>query len=143
MPEGCSTDQTTYGVTRRSAGNCLRTSLLSLKKRSGWFNRILNEGNEKFKEIGRWFCGKSLEDVDENDIIYGIGYFMSKNYSEDSKFEDVLEHLDGVLHKIQSIVMQEICNDFIPRSMASVLIQSSMSHKALQCLNRIDRHGVL
>ena len=43
MDEGCPTDQTTYAVTRRSARNRLRTSLLSLKKRSGWFNRRLNE----------------------------------------------------------------------------------------------------
>ena len=98
--EGCSTDQTTYVVTRRSAGNHLRTSLLSLKKWSRWFNHRLNEGNKKFKKIGRWFSGKSLEDVDENDIISRIGYFMSKNYSEYSKFEDVLEHLHGVLHKL-------------------------------------------
>ena len=70
-----------------------------------------------FKEIGRWFSGKSLEDVDENDIISGIGYFMRKNYSEDSKFEDVIEHLDGVFHKLRSIVMQEIRNDFMPRNM--------------------------
>lgn len=68
---------------------------------------------------------------------------MSKDYSEDSKFEDVLEHLDGVLHKLRSIVMQEIRNDFMPRNMASVFIESSMSHKALQCMKRIDRHGVL
>ena len=74
---------------------------MSLKKRSGWFNHRVNEGNKKFKEIGRWFSGKSLEDVDENDIISGIGYFMSKNYSEDSKFEDVLQHLDGLLHKLR------------------------------------------
>jgi len=116
---------------------------LSLKKWSGWFNHRVNEGNKKFKEIGRWFSRKSLEDVDENDIISRIGYFMSKNYSEDSKFEDVLEHLDGVLHKLRSIVMQEIRNDFMPRNMDSVFIESSMSHKALQCLKRIDRHGVL
>jgi len=44
--------------------------------------------------------GNSLQDVDENDIIAGIGYFMSKNYNEESKFEDVIEHLDGVLDKI-------------------------------------------
>ena len=130
--EGCSTDQTTYAVTRRLARNRLRTSLLSLKKRPGWFNHRLNEGNKKFKEIGRWFSGKSLEDVDENYIISGIGYFMNKNYSEDSKFEDVLEHLDGVLHKLRSIVMQEIRNDFMPRNMASIFIESSMSHNALQ-----------
>ena len=74
---------------------------MSLKNRSRWFNHRLNEGNKKFKEIGRWFFGKSLEDVDENDIIYGIWQFMRKNYSEDSKFGDVLEHLDGVLHKIR------------------------------------------
>ena len=35
MAKGCSTDQTTYVVTRRSAGNRLRTSLLSLNNRSG------------------------------------------------------------------------------------------------------------
>ena len=68
---------------------------------------------------------------------------MSKKYSEDSKFEDVLEHLDGVLYKLRSIVMQEIRNDFMPRNIAYVFIESSMSHKALQCLKRIDRHGVL
>ena len=68
---------------------------------------------------------------------------MSKNYSEDSKFEDVLEHLDGVLHKLRSIVMQEIRNDFMPRNMAYVFIESSMSDKALQSLKQIDRHGVL
>ena len=73
---------------------------MSLKKRSGWFNRRVNEGNTKFKEIDRWFSGKSLEYLDENDIISRIGYFMSKNYSEDSKFEDVLQHLHGVLHKL-------------------------------------------
>ena len=101
MPEGCSTNQTTCAVTRRSAGNRLRTSLLSLKTWFGWFYHRLNEGNQKFKEIGRWFSGKSLEDADENDIISRIGYFMSKTYSEDSKFEDVLEHLDGVLHKLR------------------------------------------
>ena len=84
---------------------------MSLKKRFGWFNHRVNEENKKFKEIGRWFFGKSLEYVDENEIIYGIGYFMSKNYSEDSKFEDVLEHLDGVIHKLRSIVMQDIGND--------------------------------
>ena len=130
MPKRCSIDQTTYAVTRRSAETCLKKSLLSLKKQFGWFNCRVNEGNKKFKEIGRWFFGKSLEDVDENDIISGIGYFMSKNYSEDSKFEDVLEHLEGVLHKLQSIVMQEIRNDFMPRNMASVFIESSMNHKA-------------
>ena len=39
--------------------------------------------------------------------------------------------------------MQEIHNDFMPRNMASIFIKSSMSHKALQCLKRIDHHGVL
>jgi len=58
---------------------------------------------------------------------------MRKNYSEESKIEDVLEHLDGVLDKILSIVVQEIHNDFIPRNMALVFIEIGMSHKALQC----------
>ena len=39
--------------------------------------------------------------------------------------------------------MQEIRNDFMPRNMASVFTESSMSHKDLQCLKQIDRHGVL
>ena len=143
MHEGCSTDQTTYVVTRSLVGKHLRASLLSLKKWSRWFNHRLNDWNKKFKEIGRWFSGKSLEDVDENDIISGIGYFMSKNYSENSKIEDALEHLDGVIHKVQSIIMQEIHNDFIPRNMASLFMESSISHKALQCLKQIDSHGVL
>ena len=73
---------------------------MSLKKQPKWFKNRLNEGNKIFKEIGRWFPRKSLGDVDENDIIIGIGYFMRKNYNEDSKIEDVLEHLDGVLHKL-------------------------------------------
>ena len=46
MLKGCSTDQTTYVVTRRSAGNRLRTSLLSLKKQSRWYNCRLNEGKK-------------------------------------------------------------------------------------------------
>ena len=53
---------------------------------------------------------------------------MRKNYSEDSKFEDVLEHLDGVFHKLRLIVMQEIRNDFIPRNMDSVFIESIIIH---------------
>ena len=60
---------------------CLRKSLLHLKKRLRWYNHRLNEGKTKFKEIGRWFFGKSLQDVDENNIIVGIGYFMRKNYN--------------------------------------------------------------
>ena len=72
---------------------------MHLKKWSGWYNQKLNEGKTKFKEIGRWFSGKSLEYVDENDIIDGIGYFMRKNYNEETKIEDVREHLDGMLDK--------------------------------------------
>ena len=37
--------------------------------------------------------GKSLEYVDENDIIARIGYFMRKNYNEENTIENVLEHL--------------------------------------------------
>ena len=66
----------------------------------GWYNHIINEGKTKFKEIGRWFFGKSLQDVDENNIIVGIGYFMRKNYNEETKIEDVLENLDGMLDKL-------------------------------------------
>ena len=39
--------------------------------------------------------------------------------------------------------MQEIRNDFMPRNMASVFIESSMTHKSLHCLNLIYRNGVL
>lgn len=68
---------------------------------------------------------------------------MRKHYSEESKIEDVLEHLDGVLYKLRSIVMQEIRNDFMPRNMASIFIESSISHKSLQCLKHIEHHGLL
>ena len=40
IPKGCSTNGTTDSQ-RRSQGNYLRTSLLSLKKRSGWYKRGL------------------------------------------------------------------------------------------------------
>ena len=99
MREGLSANQTTHAK-RRSLGKRLRTSLLHLKKRSRWYNHRLNEGKTKFKEIGRWFSVKSLQYVDENDIIAGIGYFISKNYNEETKIEDVLEHLDGILDKL-------------------------------------------
>ena len=56
---------------------------------------------------------------------------MSKNYNEKSKIENVLEHLDGMLDKIQSIVVVEICKDFMPRNMALVFIESSINHKPL------------
>ena len=58
------------------------------------------------------------------------------------KFEDVLEHLDGMLDKTRSIVVEAIHKDFMSRNMASVFIESSMTHKALKCLKRIDSHGV-
>ena len=86
MQEGLSANQTTHAK-RSSLGNCLRTSLLHLKKWSGWYNHRLNEGKTKFKEIGRWFSIKSLQYVDENDIIAGIGYFISKKYNEETKIE--------------------------------------------------------
>ena len=38
IPEGCSANGTTHSH-GRSEGNLLRTSLLSLKKQLGWFNR--------------------------------------------------------------------------------------------------------
>ena len=31
----------------------------------------------------------------------------------------------------------------MPRNMASVFIESCMTHKSLQCLKKIDSHGVL
>ena len=99
MHEGCSTNGTTHSQ-RRSKGNRLRTSLLILNKHSRWFNHRQKEGKLIFKEIGRWFFVKLLQDVDENDIIVGIGYFISKTYNEESKIEDVIEHLDGILNKI-------------------------------------------
>ena len=37
--------------------------------------------------------------MDENEIIVGIGYFINKTYNEESKIEDVIEHLDGILNK--------------------------------------------
>ena len=37
---------------------------------------------------------------------------MSKNYNEESKIEEVLEHLDAVLNKIRSIVVEENRKDF-------------------------------
>ena len=85
---------------------------MNIKKCPRWYNHKVNEGKTFFNETRRWFSGKSLQVVDENDIISGIGYFMRKNYSEDSKFEDVLEHLDGVLYKLRLVVMEEIRNDF-------------------------------
>ena len=61
--------------------------------------------------------------MDENDIIVVIGYFISKTYNEESKIEDVIEHLYGILNKIQSIVVAEIHKDFMPRNMDSVFIE--------------------
>lgn len=137
-----STNQITH-ATRRSLGNCSKISLLGLRKQSWWYNCQLNEGKETFKEIHRWFYGNPLKDGKENDIIARIGYFMRKNYNEESKIEGVLEYLDGVLDIIQSIVVQEIRNDFMSRNMDSVFIESNMTHKALQSLKLIDYHGVL
>ena len=68
---------------------------------------------------------------------------MIKNYNEETKIEDVIEHLDGMLDKLWSIVVAEICKDFMPRNMASIFIESTMTHKDLHCLKRIDAHGVL
>ena len=99
MLEGCSTNGTTHSQ-RRSEGNRLRISLLSPKNLSGWFNHRQKEGKSICKKVGRWFSGKLLQDVDENDIIVGIGYFISKTYNEESKIEDSIEHLDGILNKI-------------------------------------------
>ena len=59
---------------------------------------------------------------------------MSKNYNEESKIEDVLEHIDGMLDKLWSIVVAEIRKDFMPGNIASVFIESSITHKSLQCL---------
>ena len=56
---------------------------------------------------------------------------MTKNYTEESKMEDVLEHLDGMLDKLWSVVVQEICDDFMSMIMLSIFIESRMSHKAL------------
>ena len=39
--------------------------------------------------------------------------------------------------------MAKIRKNFMPRIMDSVFIESSMIHKALQCLKQIYRHGVL
>ena len=73
----------------------------------------------------------------------GIGYFISKTYNEESKIEHFIEYLDGILNKIRSIVVEEIRKDFMPRNMASLFIESSMTHKNFQCLKNIESHGVL
>ena len=39
--------------------------------------------------------------------------------------------------------MENIPKDFMPRNMDLVCIESSMTHKSLQCLKQIDSHGVL
>ena len=57
IPKGCLVDQTTH-ASGRSAGNGLRTSLLSLKNLFGWFNHILKEGKNFLNEIGRLLFGK-------------------------------------------------------------------------------------
>ena len=93
-----------------------------LKKQPGWFNHRKKEGKSIFKEIGRWFSRKLLQDVDENEITAGIWYFISKTYNEESKIEDIIEYLDGILYKIQSIVVAGIRKDFIPRNMVSIFI---------------------
>jgi hypothetical protein len=46
---------------------------------------------------------------------------MNKNHIEEPTIEDIIEHLDGVLDKIRSTVMQEVCNNFIPRNMVLML----------------------
>ena len=56
---------------------------------------------------------------------------MSKSYNEETKIEDVLEHLDVMFDKLRSIVVAEIRNDFMPRNMDSIFIESSMTHKDL------------
>ena len=56
---------------------------------------------------------------------------MKKNYCEEYKIEDLPEHINGVLDKLQSIVVIEIYNDFI---MALEFIESSMVDKDFKCL---------
>ena len=68
---------------------------------------------------------------------------MNKNYNEETKIEDVLEHLYGMIDKLSSMVVEKIRKDFVSRNMASVFIKSNMTHKDLQCLKRIVAHGVL
>jgi hypothetical protein len=38
--------------------------------------------------------------------------------------------------------VDDIHKNFTPRNMASIFIESSMTHKELQCLNHIDNHGL-
>ena len=68
---------------------------------------------------------------------------MRKTYNEESKIEDVIEHLDEMLDKILLIVVEEIRKYFMSRNMASIFIKSSMTHKYLLFIKRIDAHGVL
>ncbi len=56
IPEGFSANGTTHSQ-GRSQGNLLRKSLLSLKKRSGWFNHRKKRGSQYLKKLG----GGSLE----------------------------------------------------------------------------------
>jgi hypothetical protein len=80
--------------------------------------------------------------VEEGDIIGAIGNYLSSNFVASSKVEYLIEHLDGVLENIHSVVVEDICKKFTPRNMASMFIESSMTHKALQCLKHIDNHGL-
>jgi len=45
--------------------------------------------------------------------------------------------------KIISIVLQEIHNDFMSKNTDLLFIESSMSPKALACLNWIESHGAI
>lgn len=69
---------------------------MDLKNKLVWYNHILNKGKEIFKEIWRWFARNYVDNVDESDIMVGIGYIMRKKCSEEYKIEDVIEHLDEV-----------------------------------------------
>ena len=48
-----------------------------------------------------------------------------------------------MVYKLRSIVVEDIHKYFMSRNMDSIFIESSMTHKALQCLKRIDASGVL
>ena len=56
-------------------------------------------GIQYLKKLGDGFLENHFN-MYENDIVVGIGYFMSKNYNEETKIENVLEHIDGMIDKI-------------------------------------------
>ena len=68
---------------------------------------------------------KSLQDVDENDIIVGIGYFMRKNYNEENKIENVLEHLVQCLINFDQLLWYRFVIILCPGTWIQYLLSQS------------------